>query len=128
VNVTTTEPLAVVDGYLGAMAARDTALARSYLADADFEYISPIANFHSADEFTENMGGAAAILHNVGVAHRFTEDGVVCHVLDVTVNMTGYQTQRVVQLARVRDGKIIRLEVIFDASEFNRMIGEGAES
>jgi ketosteroid isomerase-like protein len=74
------------------------------------------------------MGGTAAILHNVGVAHRFAEDGVVCHVLDVTVNMTGYQTQRVVQLARVRDGRIIRLEVIFDASEFNRMIGEGAES
>ncbi len=122
------EPLAVVDGYLGAMAARDTAGARSYLADADFEYISPIANFHSADAFTENMGGATAILHDVVVVHRFATDGVACHVLDVTVNMTGYQTRRVVQLAQVRDGRIIRLEVIFDASELNRMLGAGAES
>ena len=127
-NVTAMEPLAVVDGYLGAMAARDIAGARSYLADRGFEYISPIANFHSADAFSENMGGATAILHDVVVVHRFAADGVACHVLDVTVNMTGYQTRRVVQLAQVRDGRIIRLEVIFDASELNRMIGAGAES
>jgi len=122
------EPIAVVEGYLDAIAARDTAGARRYLVDNGFEYVSPIAHFLSADEFVESMGGAAAILHNLGIVHRFAEDGVVCHVLDVTVNMTGHQTQRVVQLARVRDGRIIRLEVIFDASEFNRMIGEGSES
>nr|WP_296752219.1 nuclear transport factor 2 family protein [Thioalkalivibrio sp.] len=127
-NLTPHEAIAVVEGYLDAMVARDTAGARRYLVDKGFEYVSPIAHFHNADEFIENMGGAAAILHNVGIAHRFAEDDVVCHVLDVTVNMTGHQTQRVVQLARVHDGRILRLEVLFDASEFNRMIGESGES
>ncbi|WP_296756818.1 nuclear transport factor 2 family protein [Thioalkalivibrio sp.] len=127
-NLTPIEPTAVVEGYLDALAARDTAGARRYLVDNGFEYRSPIGHFQSADEFLDNMGGVAAILHNLGIVHRFAQDDVVCHVLDVTVNMTGHQTQRVVQLARVRDGRIVRLEVIFDASEFSRMIGAGGES
>ncbi|MGB5614834.1 MAG: hypothetical protein WBM67_19510 [Sedimenticolaceae bacterium] len=38
--------------------------------------------------------------------------------------MDGYQTSRLVQLARVKGDRIVRLEAIFDASDFHRMIGD----
>lgn len=119
-----TESLLLVESYLDAVAARDFARARGHLADTGFEYISPIARFGDADAFAESMeGGVGAILHSIRIVHRFADDGAVCHVLDVTVSMADRQTRRIVQLARVQEGRIVGLEVIFDASEYHRMIG-----
>jgi hypothetical protein len=121
----TTQTLQLVERYLEAIAARDFGAARSLLADRGFGYTSPIAHFDDADRFAESMEGVGAILHGIRTRHRFVDDDVVCHVLDVTVSLDGYQTQRVVQLARVEAARIIGLEVIFDASQFHRMIGQG---
>lgn len=112
-----------VDRYLAAVSARDFEAARGYLADRDFSYTSPIGGFDDADAFTRNMDGIGAILHRMDARHRFEAGEYVCHILDVTVAMAGYDTQTVAQLARVVDGRIFRLEVIFDASEFHRMVG-----
>jgi arginine/ornithine N-succinyltransferase beta subunit len=121
VHVNRTEPISLVEEYLAAVADRDVARARGYLADTGFRYRSPIASFDNADEFAANMEGIAAILHDVRVVHRFMADDTVCHVLDFTVAMTGYQTRRVVQLAEIVD-RIASLEVIFDATQFHQMI------
>lgn len=118
------EAQGVVEGYLEAVGRRDFAAARDFLADRGFEYISPIARSGDADEFVSNMEhGAGAILHHMESRLSFVSGDDVCHVLDVTVGMDGYETQTVVHLARVEGGRIVRLEVIFDASNFNRMIG-----
>jgi hypothetical protein len=122
VHVNRTDPIALVEEYLAAVADRDVAKARGYLADTGFRYRSPIAGFDNADEFATNMEGIAAILHDVRVVHRFVAGNTVCHVLDFTVAMTGYQTRRVVQLAEIVDDRIASLEVIFDATQFHRMI------
>lgn len=113
----------VVDRYLEAIGRRDFFTARKFLTDRGFEYISPIARFDDPDAFFENMQGVGAILHRMDTRLRFTAGEDVCHVLDVTVSMDGYEMQSVVHLARVLDGQIVRLEVIFDASNFHRMIG-----
>lgn len=117
-----TESMRLVEGYLDALAARDLDAVRGHLSDTGFHYLSPIAEFDDPDEFVASMQGFGAILHKMKIVHRFEDGAVVCHVLDVTVSMETYRTRRVVQLARVQDGKIVDLEVIFDASEFNRMI------
>jgi len=114
----------IVDDYLEAVSRRDFVTARGYLADRGFEYVSPIARFNDPDLFFENMHGVGAILHRLDTRLRFSEGNDVCHVLDVTISMDGYDMQSVVQLAQVRDGRIVRLEVIFDASDFHRMIGD----
>mgnify|MGYP001826212800 FL=1 len=118
-------PLQFVENYLEALAARDFAMARSLLADSGFDYSSPIARFDDADQFAGSMEAVGAILHDIRIVHRFVAGNVVCHVLDVTVSITDYRTRRVVQIARVKDAKIAGLEMIFDASEFRRMFGEG---
>lgn len=118
------EPLTVVGNYLEAFARRDFEAARACLADRGFEYVSPIASFDDADVFMAGMDGVGAILHRLETRQCFVEGNDVCHVLDITVSMDGYETSRLVQLARVKGDRIARLEVIFDASNFHRMIGD----
>ena len=117
-----TESVRVVENFLTALAARDFSAVRGCLAGSGFRYLSPIAQFDNPDDFVTSMEGVGAILHKITVLHRFEDDGLVCHVLDFTVNLETRRTRRTVQLARVRDGKIAELEVIFDATQFNRMV------
>ena len=119
----TSTPLVVVNRYLDAIAGRDFEMARSCLADTGFRYLSPIAEFADPDAFVASMEGVGAILHDIKTVHSFVDGDTVCHVLDVRVSMSGYQTRRVVQLAKVREGHIVDLEVLFDASEYRRMFG-----
>jgi len=118
------DPFYIVERYLAAVAARDFPTAGGFLAEEGFQYQSPIANFSDRGTFADNMHAIGAILHNIRTVHRFTEGNTVCHILDVTVNMTGYQSQRVVQIANVIEGRITRLEVVFDASSLRQMIIE----
>ncbi|MFM1890958.1 MAG: hypothetical protein RLZ44_35 [Pseudomonadota bacterium] len=117
-----TEPLRLVERYLDALAARDFSAVRGCLADTGFRYVSPIAQFDDPDAFVASMEGVGAILHRIDIVHRFESDGVVCHVLDITVNLEARRMRRVVEVARVQGGRISDLEVIFDATEFHRMI------
>lgn len=121
------DPILVVERYLAAVAARDFPTACGFLAETGFHYQSPIASFADRRTFADNMEAIGAILHNIRTVHRFREGNTVCHVLQVTVNMTGYQSQNVVQIANVAGGSITSLEVIFDASSLRRMIIENGE-
>jgi len=117
-----TESMRLVERYLDALAARDLDAVRGLLSNEGFHYISPIAQFDDPDDFVASMEGVGAILHKVKIIHRFADGELVCHVVDITVSLETYRTRRIVQLARVQDDRIVDLEVIFDASEFNRMI------
>jgi hypothetical protein len=122
------DALQVVESYLEAFAQRDFEAVRTYLADRGFEYLSPIASYDDADVFLSNMDAIGAILQRMEIRQRFTADNDVCHVLDVTVGMDGYETQSVVSLARVEGNRIVRVEVIFDATRLNHMIGHMADA
>lgn len=125
--MTSEDPISVVESYLAAIAARDFPTACRFLAEAGFHYRSPIGHFEDRGPFADNMEAVGAILHNIRTVHRFREGNTISHVLDVTVNMTGHSSQRVVQIADVVDGRITRLEVIFDASALRRMIIENED-
>jgi hypothetical protein len=55
------------------------------------------------------------------VRHQFADDQTVCSVLDVTTSIGEISTQTVVHLAEVVEGRIARIEVVFDASQYHRM-------
>jgi hypothetical protein len=112
----------LVERYLAAVGERDPQAARCCLADRDFQYISPVAHFNDADRFAESIAAVGTILQRIEVRQRFADGLNICHVLDVTVAMDAYKTQTVVHLARVSANKIQRLEVVFDGTDFHRMI------
>jgi len=118
-----TDPQALVDRYLRAIGERDFASARTCLGDRGFRYSSPIGHYDDADSFIANIEHVGPILVNVETRFVCADGKRVCHFLDVTVSLSDYTTQTAVQLATVENGRIVRLEVVFDASEYHRMFG-----
>ena len=119
-----TDALALVDAYLGAVAQRDFDTARRYLSDTDFHYVSPIGRYDDADVFIRNIERIGPILVKMETCFCSAQGSQVCHFLDVTVSIAEYITYRSAQLTEVADGRITRMEVIFDASDYQRMFGE----
>lgn len=111
-----TDPLEVVEGYLDAVAAHDFERARGYLSDDEFFYQSPIARFRSADELIFHTALSAGILQRIERAKAFTDGADVCHILDLVVQISEKQSVRVAHWARVREGRIVLIEAVFDAS------------
>src|SRR3569623_1118699 len=100
-------PLAIVEAYLEAITQRDHALARSYLADCNFSYVSPMNSFDSADAL---------------MAHFELNSPIMQHIKKVTAQISEKHTTTVAQWAQVSDDKITRLELIFDAHEYKKLL------
>lgn len=116
------KPLNMVDAYLEAIAQRDYSRARSYLANEDFEYLSPINRFSSADQFMAYMELATPIMQRLEVRKVFCDGDECCHILSVTSQISEKRTATVVQWSRLKGGKIHRLELIFDAYEYKMLL------
>jgi hypothetical protein len=114
-------PVAVVNAYLDAMEARDFDLARKYLSDTGFHYRSPVTETCSADNFTLIISRIGPILERIRRCKVFTKGDEVCVIMHIITTMEHLKDVPVVQVCRVVDGKIIDMEVFFDASEYNRM-------
>ncbi len=114
--------LGIVETYLNAIAQRDYELARSYLADEGFEYLSPINGFSSAEKFLAYMELAMPIMQRFELRKAFCDGDECCHILSVTSQISEKRTATVVQWSRLKDGKIQRLELIFDAYEYKMLL------
>lgn len=114
-------PLEVVNAYLNALEDRDFELARQYLSDTGFHYRSPVTETSNADNFTLIISRIGPILERIERRKVFTKDDEVCVIMHIITTMEQMKDMPVVQLARVVDGKIIDMEVFFDASEYNKM-------
>lgn len=114
----TTEPLAVVEAYLAAQAARDFDAVRALLADEGFIYMSPIARFVSADEFVQYSALSGGIIVDREVHQVVIEGADVCHILSYRIQISEKIAVRVAHWARVQAGRIQRIETFFDASVY----------
>jgi hypothetical protein len=120
--MSTQEPEAVVSAYLDALEARDFERVRTFLSDVDFSYRSPVSMDSNADAFIINISRIGPILEAIDRCKTFVDGNEVCSILKFRTTMEALREVPVVQLATVSAGKIIALEVFFDASEYNRMI------
>ena len=114
-------PVAVVNAYLDALEARDFELARQYLSDTGFHYRSPVTETSSADNFNLIISRIGPILERIQRCRIFTNDDDVCVIMHIITTMEHLKDVPVVQVCKVVDGKIIDMEVFFDASEYNKM-------
>lgn len=118
------DPRAIVEGFLAAQAAHDDALARTFLADQGFSFSSPIAAFQCADAFIEYASITGGIILDRVTRKVFVDGGDVCHFLTYRIQLSEKQSVDLVQWARVRDGRIQRIETLFDASTYRQLFDE----
>lgn len=116
-----TDPRALVEAYLDALAAHDYERARGCLSDGAFRYQSPISVFTSADDFMLHWSLSAGILQRIDRVKAFADGEDVCHFLDLAIQLSDKQTVRAAQWCRVADGRIVRIELLFDAHQYRML-------
>jgi len=111
-----------VDEYLDAIESHDYDRARGFLADEGFCYESPISSFSSADEFMQHTSLLAGIVQRMERRKVFVDGSDVCHLLVYIVQLSDKESAKVAHWARVVDGRIQRIEVLFDTHWYRRML------
>ena len=111
----------IVTAYLDALEDRDFERLRSYLSDTGFSYRSPVSVANDADAFIIIISRVGPILEGIERVRTFIDGIDVCRILKFRTTMETLKEVPVVQLTTVADGKIVAMDVFFDASEYNRM-------
>jgi limonene-1,2-epoxide hydrolase len=111
----------IVTVYLDALEDRDFERLRSYLSDTGFSYRSPVSVADNADAFILIISRIGPILESIERVRTFVDGSDVCSILKFRTTMESLKEVPVVQLTTVADGKIVAMEVFFDASEYNKM-------
>jgi hypothetical protein len=111
----------IVSAYLDALEDRDFERLRTYLSDTGFSYHSPVSVTDSADDFIIIVSRVGPILESIERVRTFVDDNDVCSILKFRTTMEPLREVPVVQLTTVAAGKIVAMEVFFDASEYNKM-------
>lgn len=115
------ETAAIVNSYLGAFAARDFELARTFLADRGFKYISPLATFNDADRFINYISALGQILERLVVRKCLVSNDEAIAIVDSTITLNGYEEHTAAILFIIKGGAIKSMETIFDASDYHRL-------
>ena len=111
----------IISAYLDALEDRDFERLQTYLADSGFSYRSPVSVADNADDYINLVSRVGPILERIERIKTFVDGNDVCSILKFRTTMESLREVPVVQLATVAAGKIVAIEVFFDASEYNRM-------
>ena len=120
------DPTALVEGYLDALVAHDYERIGAMLSGTGFQYESPIARCDGVDEYLQYLMMSAGILRRIERLRVFGDSGDVCHWLRVETQLSERVSTKIVQWTRVVDGRITRIEVLFDPYRY-RMLFDTAD-
>ena len=81
---------------------------------------------NDADTFIIIISRIGPILERIERVRTFVDGNDVCSILKFRTTMETLKEVPVVQLTTVADGKIVAMEVFFDASEYNKMFAAEA--
>jgi hypothetical protein len=85
----------------------------------NFSFRGPVANFDDAAGYRQMATQAGAAVRSFRVRHQFTDGDLVCSVVDWEMApLDGVLTAA--EVLEVRDGVIVRGELIYDAEELRR--------
>ena len=111
----------IVGAYLDALEGRDFEGLRTFLSDTGFSYRSPVSKADNADDYILIISRVGPILEKIERVRTFVDGDDVCTILRFRTTMETLKEVPVVQLTAVANGKIVAIEVFFDASEYNKM-------
>ena len=97
------------------------------LAD-DFTFSGPVASFDSAAGFREMAAEAGQAVTSFSVRRQFVNGNTVCSIIDWEMSIPGTGRMTSAELLEVKDGRIIRGELIYDAEELRRAMADSAAS
>jgi hypothetical protein len=89
------------------------------LAD-DFRFTGPVASFDSADGYRAMARAAGQAVTSFEVRKQFVDGDTVCSIIDWEMAIPGVGRMTSAELLEVRDGVIVRGELIYDAEELRR--------
>lgn len=92
------------------------------LAD-DFVFTGPVASFGTADGFRAMAREAGAGVRSFKVRHQFTEGDLVCSIIDWEMAPVA-GTMTAAEILQVRDGRIVRGELIYDAENLRKAMAQ----
>jgi SnoaL-like domain len=91
---------------------------------ADFSFTGPVASFTDATGYRQMAAQAGAAVRNFRVRHQFVDGDLVCTVVDWEMApLDGMLTAA--EVLEIRDGLIVRGELIYDAEELRRAMTAG---
>ena len=89
------------------------------LAD-DFQFTGPVASFDSAEAYRGMAREAGQAVTAFAVRTQFVDGNTVCSIIDWEMAIPGVGPMTSAELLEVRDGQIVRGELIYDAEELRR--------
>ena len=89
------------------------------LAD-DFEFTGPVASFDSAEGYRAMAREAGQAVTSFEVRRQFVDGDTVCSIIDWEMAIPGVGRMTSAELLEVKDGQIVRGELIYDADELRR--------
>ncbi|MGI5285406.1 TIGR03086 family metal-binding protein [Nonomuraea polychroma] len=112
------DPRTAVEPYYHAWQHRAGDMSEVPLAD-DFSFTGPVATFADSAGYRTMARQAGAAVRDFRVRHQFTDGDLVCSIVDWEMDpLPG--TLTAAELLRVRDGRIISGELIYDAEDLRR--------
>ena len=111
----------IIEGFYQAWTAGNLSLARTYLAD-NLHFRGSLETYDSAEAFMAALGRFQSMLKDaVMVKCFFGEDGGA--LLYDCYTSTPIGVMRTAEFFTIRNGKITDICLVFDASEFRKMVG-----
>ena len=91
----------------------------------DLVFTGPVASFDTADGFRAMARQASSGVRSFTVRHQFTDGDLVCSVIDWEMTpVAGMMTAA--EVLQIRDGRIVRGELIYDAEQLRRAMAAQA--
>jgi len=89
----------------------------------DFRFTGPVASFENADGYRAMASEAGRAVTRFAVRRQFVDGDTVCSIIDWEMAIPGTGVMTSAELLEVRDGVIVRGELIYDAEELRRAMG-----
>lgn len=111
----------LVDCFLDAIEAREFEQAQRCLSGDEFFYLSPIETFANAADFIADASRVGPILKRIDRRKLFVDGDEACAIFNLITTIDALANTRVAQWMKVRNGKIVSIEVFFDAHAYSSM-------
>jgi ketosteroid isomerase-like protein len=90
----------------------------------DFVFTGPVASFDSAEGYRQMASEAGKLVTKFNVRHQFVDGDRVCSIVDWEMDLP-VAPMTSAEILEVRDGKIVRGELIYDAAELRAAMAQG---